>query len=88
MVSALFKKFLKRRSLRGRRSSTAGVALLELLTATVITTIVILVVGNGLLSALNMTKAAEAKSARRTELNRGFTVSVDRKGGELELWKG
>ena len=72
MMIALLKKFLKRRSLRGRRSSSAGLTLIELLTATVITAVVILVVGNGLMSALNATKVAEAKSARRTELNRAF----------------
>lgn len=53
-------------------SSTAGLSLIELLTSTVITTIVILIVGNGLMSALNATKSAEARTARRTELNRAF----------------
>jgi Prokaryotic N-terminal methylation motif len=55
-----------------RSSSSAGLTLIELLVATAITTIVILIVGNGLISALNATKVAEARTARRTELNRAF----------------
>jgi Tfp pilus assembly protein PilW len=61
------------RPYRARRSSpSAGLTLIELLVAALITSIVILIAGNGLLSALNATQVAEAKTARRTELNRAF----------------
>jgi hypothetical protein len=55
-----------------RSSSSAGLTLIELLVATVITTVVVLIAGNGLLSALNATQVAEARTVRRTELNRAF----------------
>jgi type II secretory pathway pseudopilin PulG len=58
---------------RTRKSSTsAGLTLIELLVATVLTAVVILIVGDGLISALNASKVAEARTARRTELNRAF----------------
>jgi hypothetical protein len=53
-------------------SASAGLSLIELLVATVITAVVILIVGDGLISALNASKVAEARTARRTELNRAF----------------
>jgi hypothetical protein len=64
----------RRRSIyRTRKSSTsAGLTLIELLVATVLTAVVILIVGDGLISALNASKVAEARTARRTELNRAF----------------
>jgi hypothetical protein len=73
-VKRLFQNLFSRRQpiLRSRRSAAAGLTLIELLVATLITTVVILIVGNGLLSAFNATKVAEAKTARRTELNRAF----------------
>jgi type II secretory pathway pseudopilin PulG len=66
--------FAQRRQRRHRSqySSSAGLTLIELLVATVITAVVILIVGDGLLSALNASKVAEARTARRTELNRAF----------------
>jgi Prokaryotic N-terminal methylation motif len=66
--------FARRRSIGRTRqySSSAGLSLIELLVATVITAVVILIVGDGLVSALNASKVAEARTARRTELNRAF----------------
>ncbi len=75
--AALFQHLFPRhrhRSIYGahKLSSSAGLTLIELLVATLITTVVILIVGDGLISALNASKVAEAKTARRTELNRAF----------------
>jgi type II secretory pathway pseudopilin PulG len=72
-IQRLFARSQRPSIYRGQRPSTsAGLTLIELLVATAITTVVILIVGNGLLSALNATKVAEARTARRTELNRAF----------------
>jgi type II secretory pathway pseudopilin PulG len=69
----LFPRYRRRSIYRAHRSSSsAGLTLIELLVATVITAVVILIVGDGLMSALNASKVAEARTARRTELNRAF----------------
>jgi type II secretory pathway pseudopilin PulG len=62
----------RQRSIYRTRQASAGLTLVELLVATVITAVVILIVGDGLISALNASKVAEARTARRTELNRAF----------------
>ncbi|WP_404790553.1 type II secretion system protein J [Altericista sp. CCNU0014] len=49
-----------------------GFTLIELLAASVLVSVVILVAWTGLLSVMNMTQAAEARSARQTELNRAL----------------
>jgi type II secretory pathway pseudopilin PulG len=64
------RRVVSQRGFRDRAS--AGLTLIELLIATLITTIVILVVWNGFISALNGSQIAEAKTARRVELNRAF----------------
>jgi prepilin-type N-terminal cleavage/methylation domain-containing protein len=65
--------FLERRRSRNHRyRGSAGFTLIELIVATVITTVVILIVGTGFISALNGSKMAEARTARRVELNRAF----------------
>jgi type II secretory pathway pseudopilin PulG len=80
-ITVLFQRLFSRRQgrridrvrpYRAYRSSSTGFTLIELLVATLLTTIVFLIVWNGLLSALNATQIAEAKTARRTELNRAF----------------
>jgi prepilin-type N-terminal cleavage/methylation domain-containing protein len=55
-----------------RHGVSAGFTLIELIVATVITTVVILIVGAGFISVLNSSKMAEARTARRIELNRAF----------------
>jgi prepilin-type N-terminal cleavage/methylation domain-containing protein len=55
-----------------RRRSERGLSLIELLVASAITSVVILVAGYGLIAALNGEKVAQAMSARRSELNRAF----------------
>jgi type II secretory pathway pseudopilin PulG len=57
---------------RWRRHSLEGLTLVELMIAVVLTTVVILILGSGFVSALNASKVAEASTARRTELNRAF----------------
>jgi prepilin-type N-terminal cleavage/methylation domain-containing protein len=57
---------------RLRHRSEQGLSLIELLVASVITSVVILIAGYGLIAALNGEKVAQAMSARRSELNRAF----------------
>jgi prepilin-type N-terminal cleavage/methylation domain-containing protein len=59
----------KRRPLR---LTNHGFTLIELLVATLITSVVILVAWSGLISAMSMSQAAEAKSARQSELNKAL----------------
>jgi prepilin-type N-terminal cleavage/methylation domain-containing protein len=65
-----------RQSLRPKKrpfpSSKQGFTLIELLVATLITSVVILVAWSGLISAMGMSQAAEARSARQTELNKAL----------------
>jgi prepilin-type N-terminal cleavage/methylation domain-containing protein len=49
-----------------------GFTLIELLVASLLVSVVILVAWTGLLSVMNMTQAAEARSARQMELNRAL----------------
>jgi type II secretory pathway pseudopilin PulG len=61
--------------LRGEKSiqfSDGGFTLIELLVAGVISTIVILVAWSGLVSAMNMSQEAQARSARQSELNKAL----------------
>lgn len=60
------------RRLAMRPRSEQGLSLIELLVASVITSVVILVAGYGLIAALNGEKVAQAMSARRSEMNRAF----------------
>jgi prepilin-type N-terminal cleavage/methylation domain-containing protein len=55
-----------------RHRSEQGLSLIELLVASVITSVVILIAGYGLIAALNGEKVAQAMSARRSEMNRAF----------------
>jgi prepilin-type N-terminal cleavage/methylation domain-containing protein len=61
-----------RRRYNLRRRPEQGLSLIELLVASVITSVVILIAGYGLIAALNGEKVAQAMSARRSELNRAF----------------
>jgi prepilin-type N-terminal cleavage/methylation domain-containing protein len=61
----------KRKSLAPRLSHQ-GFTLIELLVATLITSVVILVAWSGLISAMSMSQAAEARSARQSELNKAL----------------
>lgn len=53
-------------------SNNRGLTLVELLVATVLTAVIILVGWSGLISAMNMSNVAQARSARQTELNRAL----------------
>lgn len=59
------------------QNSTSGFTLVELLVATVITGIVITVAGSGLVSILQASQKAEAKSDMRTDLSRALDFIGD-----------
>jgi prepilin-type N-terminal cleavage/methylation domain-containing protein len=73
LLSQLFaKKVRSRKRLSLRHRPERGLSLIELLVASAITSVVILIAGHGLISALHGEKTAQAMSARRSELNRAF----------------
>ncbi|HEY9828451.1 MAG TPA: prepilin-type N-terminal cleavage/methylation domain-containing protein [Stenomitos sp.] len=54
------------------RTNDRGLTLIELLVASILTAVIILVGWSGLISAMNMSNVAQARSARQTELNRAL----------------
>jgi type II secretory pathway pseudopilin PulG len=62
----------KNAAIQRYHGGSSGFTLVELIVAAMITTIAILIVGAGFISVLNSGKMAEARTARRTELNRAF----------------
>ncbi len=64
---------LKRGILFKRSPFRRGFTLTELLVASLLMSVVILIAWTGLISALNMSNIAEAKTARQTELSRALT---------------
>jgi type II secretory pathway pseudopilin PulG len=69
------RSFPFRWSLRGEKSvrfSNLGFTLIELLVAGVLSAVVILVAWSGLISAMNMSQEAQARSSRQAELNKAL----------------
>jgi prepilin-type N-terminal cleavage/methylation domain-containing protein len=66
----LQQRFKSRRSTQFRRNQ--GFTLIELLVASLLTSVVILIAWNGLISALNMSQVAEARTTRQSELNKAL----------------
>jgi prepilin-type N-terminal cleavage/methylation domain-containing protein len=63
-------RFKSRKSTRFRRNQ--GFTLIELLVASLLTSVVILIAWNGVISAMTMSQVAEARTVRQSELNKAL----------------